>query len=135
MVRAFQWPEISTRVTVDGVVTVVDGKAVSEGVFAANLEAVEAQRRADENLDHETPLSELFEDQIACADMIVVNKIDLLGEDEATALTGKLSGEARKGVQVVKTSMGLLPIEVLLGQAPRPRPAWRTARGPSSSPP
>lgn len=116
LVRAFQWPEISTRVTVDGVVTVVDGKAVSEGVFAANLEAVEAQRRADENLDHETPLSELFEDQIACADMIVVNKIDLLGEDEATALTGKLSGEARKGVQVVKTSMGLLPIEVLLGQ-------------------
>ena len=76
LVRAFQWPEISTRVTVDGVVTVVDGKAVSEGVFAANLEAVEAQRRADENLDHETPLSELFEDQIACADMIVVNKID-----------------------------------------------------------
>ena len=44
LVRAFQWPEISTRVTVDGVVTVVDGKAVSEGVFAANLEAVEAQR-------------------------------------------------------------------------------------------
>ncbi|MAM63731.1 cobalamin biosynthesis protein CobW [Maritimibacter sp. UBA3975] len=116
LVRAFQWPEISTRVTVDGVVTVVDGKAVSEGVFASNLEAVEAQRRADDNLDHETPLSELFEDQIACADMIVVNKIDLLGEDEATALTGKLSGEARKGVQVVKTSMGLLPIEVLLGQ-------------------
>ncbi|MGR3365157.1 MAG: cobalamin biosynthesis protein CobW [Maritimibacter harenae] len=116
LVRAFQWPDISTRVTVDGVVTVVDGKAVAEGVFASDLAAVEAQRRADENLDHETPLSELFEDQIACADMIVVNKTDLLGADEAEALTGKLSGEARQGVQVVKTSMGVLPIEVLLGQ-------------------
>ncbi|MEJ1993224.1 MAG: GTP-binding protein, partial [Maritimibacter sp.] len=69
LVRAFQWPQIATRVTVDGVVTVVDGKAVDEGLFAANLDAVEAQRKADENLDHETPLSELFEDQIAAADM------------------------------------------------------------------
>ncbi len=116
LVRAFQWPEISTRVTVDGVVTVVDGKAVSDGQFASNLAAVEAQRKMDDNLDHETPLSELFADQVACADMIVVNKSDLLGEDEAQALVGKLSGDARKGVQVVRTSMGVLPVEVLLGQ-------------------
>jgi cobalamin biosynthesis protein CobW len=116
LVRAFQWPQISTRVTVDGVVTVVDGKAVSEGLFAANLDAVEAQRRADENLDHDTPLSELFEDQIAAADMIVVNKTDLLGEDEAEALVAKLEAEARAGVHVVRTEMGRLPIEVLLGR-------------------
>ncbi|UWQ15780.1 cobalamin biosynthesis protein CobW [Aliiroseovarius sp. M344] len=116
LVRAFQWPEISTRVTVDGVVTVVDGKAVSDGQFASNLAAVEAQRKADENLDHETPLSELFADQVACADMIVVNKSDLLGDAEADALVGKLSADARRGVQVVRTSMGALPVEVLLGQ-------------------
>jgi cobalamin biosynthesis protein CobW len=73
LVRAFNWPEISTQVTVDGVVTVVDGKAVFEGQFAHNVEAVNAQRKLDDNLDHETPLSELFKDQIACADMIVVN--------------------------------------------------------------
>jgi len=117
LVRAFQWPQISTRVTVDGVVTVVDGKAVAEGVFAGNLDAVEAQRKADENLDHETPLSELFEDQIAAADMIVVNKTDLLGEAEAEALVAKLATEARPGVHVVRTSMGQLPGEVLLGIA------------------
>lgn len=116
LVRAFQWPQISTRVTVDGVVAVVDGKAVSDGVFAADLDAVEAQRRADDNLDHETPLSELFEDQIACADMIVVNKTDLLDSAEAEALTARLSAESRPGVHVVKTAMGALPVEVLLGQ-------------------
>jgi cobalamin biosynthesis protein CobW len=115
LVRAFQWPQISTRVTVDGVVTVVDGKAVSEGRFAANLDAVEAQRRADGNLDHETPLSELFEDQIACADMIVVNKADLLAEAEADALVARLDREARDGVHVVRAAMGALPVEVLLG--------------------
>jgi cobalamin biosynthesis protein CobW len=116
LIRAFNWPEISTRVTVDGVVTVVDGKAVSEGVFAHNVAAVDAQRAKDENLDHETPLSELFADQVACADMIVVNKSDLLGEDEATALVAKLKSESRDGVQVVKTSMGKIPVDVLLGQ-------------------
>jgi cobalamin biosynthesis protein CobW len=116
LVRAFNWPEISTQVTVDGVVTVVDGKAVDEGQFAHNVAAVDAQRKLDENLDHETPLSELFEDQIACADMIVVNKADLLGEDQAEALVRKLKGEARPGVHVLRSSMGALPVDVLLGQ-------------------
>lgn len=116
LVRAFNWPGISTRVTVDGVVTVVDGKAVAEGRFAHDEAAVDAQRAADEGLDHETPLSELFEDQIACADMIVVNKADLLGESEATALAARIKSEAREGVQVLRSTMGALPVEILLGQ-------------------
>ncbi len=116
LVQAFNWPDIKTKVTVDGVVTVVDGKAVSEGRFAHSVEAVDAQRAQDENLDHETPLSELFEDQIACADMIVVNKSDLLGEDAAKQLVNQLKGESRAGVQVVKATMGDLPVDVLLGQ-------------------
>ncbi|MEL6641285.1 MAG: cobalamin biosynthesis protein CobW [Pseudomonadota bacterium] len=116
LVRAFSWPGISTKVTVDGVVTVVDGRAVTDGQFAHNVAAVDAQRAEDENLDHETPLSELFEDQITCADMIVVNKSDLLSEEESTALVGQLKSESRDSVQVVKTAMGKLPVDVLLGQ-------------------
>ena len=116
LVRAFNWPGISTQVTVDGVVTVVDGKAVTDGRFAHSVEAIDAQRKLDENLDHETPLSELFEDQVACADMIVVNKADLLDAAQADALVASLRSSARDGVQVVKTSMGKLPVDVLLGQ-------------------
>ena len=116
LVRAFNWPGISTQVTVDGVVTVVDGKAVTDGRFAHSVEAIDAQRKQDENLDHETPLSELFEDQVACADMIVVNKTDLLAAAQADALVASLRSSARDGVQVVKTSMGKLPVDVLLGQ-------------------
>ena len=116
LVRAFNWPEISTKVTVDGVVTVVDGKAVTEGRFAHSVEAVDAQRAMDKNLDPEAPLSELFEDQVACADMIVVNKTDLLNVDEAEKLESDIEEQARDGVQVVKTSMGRLPVDVLLGQ-------------------
>ncbi len=116
LVRAFNWPEISTRVTVDSVVTVVDGKAVTEGRFAHSVEAVDAQRKLDDNLDHETPLSELFEDQIACADMIVVNKADLMTSEEVSGLIARLKDDSRDGVQVVKSSMGVLPVDVLLGQ-------------------
>jgi cobalamin biosynthesis protein CobW len=116
LVRAFNWPAISTKVTVDSVVTLVDGKAVTEGRFAHNVAAVDAQRQLDDNLDHETPLSELFDDQIACADMIVANKSDLLSGAEVDALVGDLGTNSRAGVQVVKTSMGVLPVDVLLGQ-------------------
>jgi len=114
LVRAFNWPEISTRVTVDGVITVLDGKAVDEGLFAHSPAAVDAQRAQDENLDHETPLSELFDDQIAAADMIVVNKADLMAAPDA--LVARLKAQARGGVQVVKSTMGALPLDVLLGQ-------------------
>jgi len=117
LVRAFNWPEISTKVTVDSVVTVIDGKAVAEGRFAANPAAIDDQRQNDATIDHETPLSELFEDQIACADMIVVNKIDLLDPSEADHLIDRLGHDARDGVRVVRTSMGALPINVLLGQS------------------
>ena len=116
LVRAFNWPEISTRVTVDGVITVVDGRAAADGRFAHSVAAVEAQRLADDSLDHETPISELFEDQVACADMIVINKTDLLNDDEANALVTTLEGESRSGVQVVRTSMGELPVDVVLGR-------------------
>ncbi len=115
LVRAFNWPEIRTRVTVDGVVTVVDGAAVSEGRFAHDEAAVDRQRAADDGLDHETPLSELFEDQLACADMIVVNKTDLIGADAAESLMARLGGEARDGVRTISSKMGVAPLDVLLG--------------------
>ncbi len=115
LVRAFAWPGISTRVTVDGVVTVVDGKAVAEGRFAENEEAVQAQRKSDDSIDHETPLSELFEDQIACADMIVLNKADLLDATEAEAVARRLGEEARPGARVLVAQKGALPLDVILG--------------------
>ena len=115
LVRAFNWPDIRTRVTVDGVVTVVDGPATAAGQFAHDLAAVDRQREADDGLDHETPLSELFEDQLACADMIIVNKADILGERGASEVSGKLKTKLRAGVQVLQASHGVIDPKVLLG--------------------
>ena len=114
LVRAFNWPEVRNRLTVDGVVTVVDGPAVAAGRFAADEAKVDAQRAADDSIDHETPLSELFEDQLACADMIVVNKADLMAGG-APALAADLRGRARRGVQVIEAAMGAVDPAVLLG--------------------
>jgi cobalamin biosynthesis protein CobW len=115
LVRAFTWPDIRTRVTVDGVVTVVDGPALRDGQFAHNIAAVDAQRAADDNLDHETPLSELFEDQLACADMIIVNKADLLSGDDIVSLTAQLRDGARDGVTILKAELGAIDPAILLG--------------------
>ncbi|MEM1298836.1 MAG: cobalamin biosynthesis protein CobW [Pseudomonadota bacterium] len=115
LVRAFNWPEIRTKVTVDGVVTVVDGPATAAGQFAHDLDALEAQRAADGELDHETPLSELFEDQLACADMVVVSKTDVMEGGEVDAVLSGLAEQSRDGVQLVRSSSEGVAPDVLLG--------------------
>ena len=115
LVAAFNWPGIRERVTVDGVVTVVDAAAVSEGRFAHDEDAVEARRRADEELDHESPLEELFEDQLRAADLVVLNKADLVNESALGEARSTVAGEMVAAPRVIETSHGRLPTDVLLG--------------------
>src|SRR5580765_1421415 len=92
LVQAFHWPSIKSRVTVDGVVAVVDGAALAAGRVAADLDALARQRGADAALDHDDPIEEVFEDQIACADLVVLNKRDLIdagGLDTAVAAVAR----------------------------------------------
>ena len=115
LVAAFNWPEIRTRLTVDGVVAVVDGPALAEGRFAEDEEALQAQREADETLDHESPLAEVFEDQIGCADMVILNKADLLAANGAAEGTARMEPHLRPGARVVKAAHGRVPPDLLLG--------------------
>ncbi|HKY95576.1 MAG TPA: cobalamin biosynthesis protein CobW, partial [Kiloniellales bacterium] len=78
LLKAFDWPSVRSRMTVDGVIAVIDGPAVAEGRFADDPEAVSAQRAAAPSLDHDNPLAEVFEDQLAAADLVILNKMDLL---------------------------------------------------------
>lgn len=115
LVRAFNWPEIKSRVTVDGVLTVVDAKALSEGRFADDENALQAQRQADLSLDHENPIEELFEDQLNAADMVIVNKTDLLGAEEKSSVDGELRSKVRPSTRLVHASQGQVDLSVLLG--------------------
>ena len=115
LIRAFRWPEIRTRVTVDGVVTVIDAAAAAEGRFVADEAELMAQRAADPALDHDSPIQELFEDQLGCADLVVLNKMDLLDETGADAAEALVRAHARPAAGVLRTAEGRLPIEVALG--------------------
>ena len=85
LLKAFDWPAIRSRITVDGVVALADAEAVAAGRFAPDLARLEAQRAADPELDHDTPLAELFEDQLACADLVLLTKGDLAGPEGIAA--------------------------------------------------
>jgi cobalamin biosynthesis protein CobW len=115
LVRAFNWPEVRARVTVDGVVTVIDARAVADGRFAADEAAIDAQRVADDNLDHESPLHELFEDQLSCADLIVLNKSDLVDEAEFARVSDIIAREKRPAAQIVRSVRGQLSADILIG--------------------
>jgi cobalamin biosynthesis protein CobW len=115
LVQAFRWHEIRTAATVDGVVTVVDCAAVAAGTFASDLDALQAQRQADPNLEHETPIEELFEDQLACADLILLTKTDLVDQATKAKVEAWLSQELRPGVKIIPCQAGEIPPAVLLG--------------------
>ena len=102
LIKAFRWHEIRNAATVDGVITVVDCEAVSTGTLAADLQAVEAQRQADPNLDHETPLQELFEDQLACADLVILNKTDLVDSESQAKVRSLVEQELPRAVKIVE---------------------------------
>ena len=119
LVRAFNWPEIKSRVTVDGVITLVDGKALAEGRFADDEAAIAAQRAADPNVDHENPIQELFNDQLNSADLVLLNKSDLLSTEELNRIKEELKPQLRKGTSLVQTTHGVLDAAILLGQKAR----------------
>ena len=117
LVKAFSWPEIRSKVTVDGVVTVVDGPAVAAGQFADDPEKVAAQRAADPSLDHDNPLEEVYGDQLLCADLVVLNKTDTMTLADISRVSGQIRLALPTRVKVVAAREGRLPIEVLLGLA------------------
>ncbi len=115
LVRAFSWPSVRHRVTVDGVVTVVDAAAVADGRFAPDPEAALAARAADPSIDHDDPIEELFEDQLRCADLVIISKSDLVDEAALAAVEASIGREARPGTATVRVAKGDVATEVLLG--------------------
>lgn len=115
LIRAFNWPEIKSQVTIDGVVTVIDAAALSEGRFAADEQAVARQRDADAMLDHATPLGELFKDQLIAADLLVVNKTDLVAPETLATVEARLRSEMRPGTGMIRAQNGHVDVAALLG--------------------
>ncbi|WP_131194167.1 cobalamin biosynthesis protein CobW [Lichenihabitans psoromatis] len=115
LVKAFDWPGIRARLTVDGVVAVVDAAAVAAGRFADDPEKLAAQRAADASVDHDNPLEEVYEDQLLCADLIVLNKTDLVSAEDLGRVKAEIAATIPRAVKVVATQDGMLDAAILLG--------------------
>ena len=115
LVKAVNWPDLKPHVTIDAVITVVDAVGLATGEIC-NRERVQAQRLADESLDHETPIEELFLDQLTCADLVLVSKTDLIKDEEALAEINRvIKDKARENTKIVPVQNGRVESEILLG--------------------
>jgi cobalamin biosynthesis protein CobW len=115
LVQAFQWPSVKSRVTVDGVIAVVDGAALAAGRVASDLDALASQRAGDESLDHDDPVEEVFEDQVACADLIILSKSDLIDAAGAARANAAIGEHLARAVKIVPTANGKVDASLLLG--------------------
>ncbi len=115
LVKAFDWPAIRACLTVDGVVAVVDGRAVADGRFANDPAKLARQRAADPSIDHDNPLEEVFQDQVLCADLIVLNKSDLIDLDTQRRIAGDIEAFLPRGVKIVSAREGKIDPAILLG--------------------
>ncbi len=115
LIKAFDWPDLRTKLTVDGVVAVVDAAAVADGRFADDPARIAEQRAADPSLDHDNPLEEVYEDQLLCADLVVLNKADLVEPETLYALRAEIAGTLPRAVKIAATREGAIDPNVLLG--------------------
>ncbi|MGD0632941.1 MAG: cobalamin biosynthesis protein CobW [Beijerinckiaceae bacterium] len=115
LMKAFDWPPVRRRLTVDGVIAVVDSAAVAAGRFADDPVKLAAQRAADPNVDHDNPLEEVYEDQLLCADLIVLNKTDLIDAETRARVEGDIAGIVPRAVKIIAARDGKLDAALLLG--------------------
>jgi cobalamin biosynthesis protein CobW len=89
---------------------------VAAGRFAPDPGALAAQRQEAGVVDHETPIEEVFEDQLACADLIVINKTDLVDGPTLEAVTAQLRAALPDGrARLVRAVNGQADPLLLLG--------------------
>ena len=115
LVQAFNWPEVQNHFTVDAVITVVDGPALAEGRFAHSHEQLESQRQADESLDHDPSIQELYEDQLGAADLVIISKTDLINAQQLEHIEADINAHTDDSVKVISVEKGEINPELILG--------------------
>lgn len=115
LIAALHWPQIRTRIRLNGVVAVVDGEALSAGAVVADPSALEAQRLSDPSLDHGADIDELFGEQLEAADLVLISRADRLSREGLEDVRHRLAPRVRSAVAVVPMGRGEVPPELVLG--------------------
>ena len=113
LLKAFEWPEIRSRLTVDSVLAVVDAEAVVNGLFAPQMSTELEEKQNQTYVEHETPLSEVFEDQINCSDVVLLTKPDLV--ENISDARNIIIKEMERNVPILEVQNGDIGADVILG--------------------
>ena len=113
LLKAFEWPEIRSRLTVDSVLAVVDAEAVVNGIFAPQMSTELEEKQNQTYVEHETPLSEVFEDQINCSDVVLLTKPDLV--ENISDARNIIIKEMERNVPILEVQNGDIGADVILG--------------------
>ncbi len=113
LLKAFEWPEIRSRLTVDSVLAVVDAEAVVNGIFAPQMSTELEEKQNQTYVEHETPLSEVFEDQINCSDVVLLTKPDLV--ENISDARNIILKEMERNVPILEVHNGDIGADVILG--------------------
>ena len=113
LLKAFEWPEIRSRLTVDSVLAVVDAEAVVNGIFAPQMSTELEEKQNQTYVEHETPLSEVFEDQINCSDVVLLTKPDLV--ENISDARNIIIKEMERNVPILEVQNGEIGADVILG--------------------
>jgi len=95
LLKAFDWPAVRTRATVDGVVTVVDALALSEGRVTIDEDAVAANGLRTTCSIMTIRSRKYSRIQLACADLVVLSKSDLVSPAALAQIEARLKSMLR----------------------------------------
>ncbi|WP_320664390.1 GTP-binding protein [Prochlorococcus sp. MIT 1223] len=115
LIQALSWPSIKAKVYLNGVVTVVDGEALSKGSPIGDLSAFDNQRSEDKSIDHLTPLDELFNNQLDAADVILISRADLLGKALIKSIKLNIESKVKSTIPIFPISCGEIDSSIVLG--------------------
>jgi cobalamin biosynthesis protein CobW len=117
LLAAFQWPEIRSRIWVNGVVTLVDAEALAQGAVVGDPAALDAQRLADPSLDHVSALDELFAEQLECADLVLMSRADQVSDAQIESVRQRVQPLIRPGTAVLPVVRGEIDPQLVIGLA------------------
>ena len=109
LLHALRAPEIATRVTIDGVVAVVDAAAFDSGAMSVAAPT--------------DPLAQLFAEQLAASDLVLLNKIDAVADAALALIEAALAARLRPGVRLLRAAQGAVSPWQVLGLAAGTDPA------------
>ncbi len=115
LLQALNWPAIRSKVFINGVVTLVDGYALSNGSPVGDLKSINEQITNDNSIDHLTPINDLFRDQLISADLVLISRSDLLSAKSFSLVRDEVKKQGNSITNILPISNGKIEPSVILG--------------------